>query len=145
MKFKNTLASMVLAGTALSGAALTNVHADVAIIVSPKANINKIDQDVIARIFLGKTSSLPNGEKAVPVDLEKGSPVYNEFAKSVLGKTPSQLSTHWSRLIFTGRAKPNKQVNSAEKMKELVASNANFIGYIDGKDVDSSVVVVHRH
>ena len=54
MKFKNTLASMVLVGTALSGAALTSVHADVAIIVSPKANINKVDQDVIARIFLGK-------------------------------------------------------------------------------------------
>lgn len=128
---------MLLLGTALSSA-----HAEIAVIVSPKSNIQSIEQDVVARIFLGKTKSLPNGEKAEPLEMEKGSDVYNEFAESILDKTPSQLSTHWSRLIFTGRGKPHKQVDSANKMKELVAKNEHAIGYIPAKDVDASVVVV---
>lgn len=126
----------------LLGTILTSAHAEVAVIVSPNANINKIDQDLVARLFLGKASSLPNDTRAIAIDMKKGSRIYNEFSESILEKTPSQLSSYWSRLIFTGRSKPNRQVNSAKEMKELISKNKNMIGYIDTKDVDNSVVVV---
>lgn len=139
MKLRKIFASAVLLAITT-----TSVNAEVAVIVSRDNQIAKLDSDIIARIFQGKVSSFPNDEEAIAVDLKKGSDVRDEFGETFLGKTPSQLNTYWSRLIFTGRAKPNQEVDSATEMKKIIAKNPNMIGYIDAKDVDNTVRVIAK-
>ena len=134
----------IIAGTILLATMAVSVNAEIAVIVSRDNQNAKMDQDSIARIFLAKSSSFPNDADAIAVDMKKGSDEHSEFSESFLDKTPNQLATYWSRLIFTGRARPNKEVSSAAEMKKVVAKNANMIGYIDANDVDNSVRVIAK-
>lgn len=120
--------------------------AEVVVIVSVN-NSNTytgLEQEEIKRIFLGKTSQFPDDSSAITYDLPKGSESRAEFAERYLGKTESQLNSYWSRRIFAGKQKPPKTVDNAEKMKQKVAASKKAIGYIDSKDLDSTVVVIHR-
>jgi len=139
MKYTKIIASAILLATMA-----VSVNAEIAVIVSRDNQIAKMDQDNIARIFLAKSSSFPNDADAIAVDMKKGSDEHREFTESFLEKTPNQLATYWSRLIFTGRARPNKQVSSSDEMKKIIAKNANMIGYIDASDVDNSVRVIAK-
>ncbi len=139
MKFNTIISSLILLSTLATAA-----HAEIAVIVSRDNHNAKIDVDTIANIFLAKRSRFPNDERATAIEMKKRSSTRNEFGENFLGKSPSQLSTYWSRLLFTGRAKPNKEVSSAEEMKKLIAKNPDLIGYIDAKDVDNTVRVVNK-
>ena len=117
-------------------------YAETAVIVS-SANANSaMDSNVISRIYLGKSSSFPSGDQAIPVDQNEGSATRDAFNDSVLGKNSSQLKAYWSRLIFTGKGTPPKEVGDDAAVKNLVAANPNMIGYIDSAAVDDSVKVV---
>lgn len=98
----------------------------------------------IKRIFLGKSSSFPDGSDAIAYDLPKGNNSRAQFAERYLDRSESQLNSYWSRLVFSGKAQPPHRTNDAAEMKQKVAGNPNAIGYIDSADVDASIAVIHR-
>ena len=118
--------------------------AEVAVIVSASNGNTSIDQASVAKIFLGKSKSFPDGAQAVPIDQNDGSASREAFNSTVLGKSASQLKSYWSRLIFTGKGTPPKQSGDDAAIKSLVASNPNMIGYIDAGAVDGTVKIVHK-
>ena len=135
---KNSLFFLALSCASLSATA------EVAVIVnSSNANATMSSSD-ISRIFLGKSSKFPDGSQAKAVDQNDDSAARNEFNDKVLGKTASQLKSYWSRLIFTGKGTPPKQVGTDADVKAAVASNPSAIGYIDSSAVDASVKVVNK-
>lgn len=135
--------SKVLTGFCLSLSLLASsvAIAETAIIVN-SANASSMDINTVSRIFLGKSSSFPSGDQAIPVDQNEGSATRDAFNDSVLGKNASQLKAYWSRLIFTGKGTPPKEVGDDAAVKKLVANNPNMIGYIDSAAIDDSVKVV---
>ena len=64
------------------------------------------------------------------------------FYQKVSGHDLSQVKATWSRLIFTGKAQPPKELADADAVKKAVASDIKAIGYIDKSQVDSTVKVV---
>jgi len=64
------------------------------------------------------------------------------FNGGVLGKSESQYSAFWSKLVFTGRGTPPESVSSQEEMLQLVATNPNTLGFIDESLVTDAVKVV---
>lgn len=139
MKILKTSLSALLFSLAASTS-----FAETSVIVSANNPNAAIDQNLISKIFLGKTKKFPDGTQALPVDQDEGSSVRDEFNKTVLGKSDSQLKSYWSRLIFTGKGTPPSQSGNDAEVKGLVANNPNLIGYIDSASVDSSVKVVHK-
>jgi len=118
--------------------------AETAVIVSASNANSTIDKATIAKIFLGKSKSFPDGSAATPIDQNEGSAARDSFNSAVLGKSASQLKSYWSRLIFTGKGTPPKQSGNDADVKAMVAGNAKLIGYIDASAVDESVKVVHK-
>jgi ABC-type phosphate transport system substrate-binding protein len=114
--------------------------ADVVVIVNP-ANTANIDEEQIAKIFLGQTKTFSNGSEAMPVDQKEGA-VREEFGNKLLKKNPAQLKAQWARQIFTGGAKPPKELGSDDEVLKFVASNPGAIAYIDASKVNKSVKVV---
>lgn len=138
MKFFNTLCLLCMLSA--------NSIADVVVIVSV-SNSNTytgLEHDEIRRIFLGKTSHFPDDTRAIAYSFPRGDKTRAEFARRYLGKTESQLNSYWSSRIFAGKQKPPKTADSPTEMKQKVAANPKAIGYIDSKDLDSTVVVIHR-
>lgn len=119
-------------------------QAEISVIVSAQNGNGSLDQNTIARVFLGKTKNFPDGSQAVPVDQNSGAASREAFNSTVLGKSSSQLKAYWSRLIFTGKGTPPKESGNDTAVKDLVAKNPNLIGYVDSSVVDGSVKVVYK-
>jgi len=116
------------------------VNAEVAVIAHPSQNLT-VSPDELERIFLGKLKQV-DGQSIVPINLKMGSPVRKDFNEKVLGKTESQLKSYWSRLVFTGKAQPPKDVESESEMLELIARNPNMVGYIDKSNLTPAVKLI---
>ena len=121
----------------------TTAHAEpIVVIVSASSPIAKLDKEQVANLFLGKSSSFPDGSNAVPIEQTDGSAAHEEFHKSVTEKSASQLKSYWSKMIFSGKGTAPKEVSSNSELLKLLAGNPAMIAYIDKNAVDKSVKVV---
>lgn len=118
------------------------VVADVVAVVSADSTVPRLSRYQLADIFLGKASRFPDGSVAVPVDLPESSPARNDFYIRISGKSAAQIKAHWSKMIFTGRGRPPRELPGSIEVKELLLANPNAIGYIDRSLVDESVRVL---
>ncbi|GBL03230.1 substrate-binding domain-containing protein [Glaciecola sp. KUL10] len=119
----------------------TNVRAGVVIIVN-KSNALAIDQKTIQRIFLGKEKKFPNGSPVTAINQSPDSAIRSEFDETILGRSSSQVSAYWSKLVFTGKGVPPAELADDKSVIEKVASNPDAIGYIDSNSVTDSVLVI---
>ena len=115
---------------------------DVVAVVSAKSPLHSLATHQVADIFLGKTSRFPDGTPAVPIDQGEDSPAREKFYVQITGKSPAQMKAHWSKIIFTGRGQPPKQVATNAEARKAIADNPSAIGYIDASQVDASVKVL---
>lgn len=120
------------------------VNADTVIIVNNQSKVESLDQEQLADIYLGKSPTLPNGDQVVAIDYHENVALRETFHSAVTGKSQSQLKSYWSRLIFSGKGTPPKEVEDESSMKKLVANNPNVLGYIHSDNLDDTVKVVFR-
>lgn len=128
-QFKALVAAAILAAS-------VPALAEVVVVVNPKAAEASMTKDQIAQFFLGKSSTM------TPVDQPEDAPIRAEFYKKVTDKEASQAKALWSKLVFTGKATPPKEVANSAAVKAAVAANPKAIGYMEKSAVDSSVKVV---
>jgi hypothetical protein len=113
---------------------VTSVWAeDIVVIVNPAAA--PISKEQIADLYLGRSDAW------IPIDQAAGSEIYVEFYKKVTGRDSAQIKAIWSRILFTGRGVPPKQLRDSAAVKKAVAANPNAVGYIEKSAVDASVKV----
>ncbi|UZE97977.1 type 2 periplasmic-binding domain-containing protein [Alkalimarinus alittae] len=115
--------------------------AEVAVIVHPSVADTASEKD-ISRIFLGKSKSLPGGQKVTPVTLPEGNAARDEFNDKVLGKSDSQLKSYWSKLVFTGKGQPPSELASDADVVAAVAADPGSIGYVSSASVTDGVKVL---
>jgi len=130
------VAALALAFPAAAGAD------EVVAVVSAKSPVTSLNPGQVADIFLGKTSRFPDGSPAVPIDQNEDSPDRDRFYAQYTGKSPAQVKAHWSKLIFTGRGQPPRQVANGAEAKRALAEDPHAIAYIDNRLVDSTVRVL---
>lgn len=116
--------------------------AQIAVVVNPKSPLASLTADQVSSIFLGKSNTFPSGGSALPTDLPDTLPTHELFYAKVTGKNSAQVKAAWSRLVFSGKATPPKELASSAEVKKFVASNPDAIGYIEKSAIDSSVKVV---
>ena len=134
------IARFILFG--LLATALPCVAQEVVPVVSARSAVTQLDANQVADIFLGKSSRFPDGTVAMPIDLSEESPLRERFYTVFTGKSPAQLKAHWSKIIFTGRGQPPRQVSGSAEAKKMLADNPTAIAYIDSKLVDNTVRVL---
>ena len=117
-------------------------HAALAIIVHPSNGMTGITAEQAADIYLGKVGVFPNGQRVSPVDQAPYSPARQNFYRTVVKKEGSALKVYWSKILFTGKGQPPREIGDNAEMKSWVATNPDAIGYVDGKFVDSTVKVL---
>lgn len=110
--------------------------ADVVIVVHPSMN-ETISMDDISRVFTGRSSILE------PINLIDSHPLRSTFDEKALGRSSSQVKAHWSKLVFTGKGTPPKELASDSDVLAFVAENEFAIGYLHSAKVDDSVKVIH--
>ncbi|HEU5437278.1 MAG TPA: hypothetical protein VFU95_12730 [Telluria sp.] len=121
---------------AVIAAASFSASAEVVAVVGAKSPAATMSNEQVSQFFLGKSTSM------TPIDLPDGNPVRNEFYKKVADKDASQAKALWSKLVFTGKATPPKEVAGSAEVKKAVAADPKAIGYIEKSAVDATVKVV---
>ncbi|MBU1311464.1 MAG: phosphate ABC transporter substrate-binding protein [Gammaproteobacteria bacterium] len=134
MRFLTTFVLILGFTTALA-------QAEIAVVVNP-ANANAVSSDDLNRLFLGRASSFADGSKATPLNLAEGQAAREEFDSKVLNRSSAQLKAYWSKLVFTGKGTPPKELADDAAVKAAVAGDSTAIGYISSGSVDGSVKVV---
>ncbi|MDD2775838.1 MAG: phosphate ABC transporter substrate-binding protein [Gallionella sp.] len=129
--------TLLLAATIASA----DASADVVIVVSVKNPISSITAEQASKIFLGKVTTFPNGDNAIPVDQVENT-IKDEFYAKVAHKNPAQLTAYWAKIIFTGDGQPPQRLENNIAVKKAIVNNPKTIGYIDSNAVDSSVKIV---
>lgn len=119
---------------------LSAAHAEIVVIVNP-ANSASIDEAQIIKIFLGQSKAFSSGAEAMPVDQKPGT-LREEFGNTRLKKTPAKLKSLWARQIFTGGAKPPRELANDDEVIKFVASTSGGIGYIDSAKANKTIKVI---
>lgn len=129
-----------LLGAAALVLACAGAHAgDLVVIVSARSSVDALRPDQVAAIFLGQSARFPGGALATALDQPIGSNERNQFYLRVTGKTPALLKAHWSKLVFTGRGQPPRELQDSAAVRRAVADDPGLIGYIDREALDPSV------
>jgi ABC-type phosphate transport system substrate-binding protein len=131
--FKMTLVAATLVATA----ALQTANAGVVVVVSAKSTASTMTAEQISQIYLGKSTEMK------PVDTADA-PIRSQFYTKVAGKDDAQVKAIWSKLVFTGKARPPKQLPTSVDVVKAVAADPTALGYVDSAAVDSSVKVVYE-
>ena len=135
--FKKVIGSIAVGMLCISSAASSQV----VVVVNP-ANDAAIDAKVVKRIFLGKEKSFSNGSAIEAINLAPSSATRGEFDEKVVGRSSSQVSAYWSKLVFTGKGVPPSELNSDADVIAAVAANPNAIGYVDASSVTDGVKAI---
>jgi ABC-type phosphate transport system substrate-binding protein len=106
---------------------------EIVVIVNPAAA--PLSKEEVADLYLAKSST------RIPIDQASGSAIYAEFYKKATGRDTAQIKAIWSRILFTGRGVPPKQLPDSSAVKQAVAANPRAVGYIEKSAVDASVKV----
>lgn len=115
---------------------------ELVVVVSARSRIEALRPEQVAAIFLGQSARFPDGAVAGALDQPIGSPERDQFYRRVTGKTPALLKAHWSKMIFTGRAQPPRELAGSAAVRKAVADDPALIGYIEREALDPSVRAV---
>lgn len=122
--------------------AMPIVAGDIAVVINAKNPTSKLSNEVVGDLYLRRATHFPGDGEAKLLDQSPNSAVYENFYLQVAQKTPAQVQSYWSRLVFAGKGRPPKQAASAADIKQMVKENREMMGYVDQALVDQSVKVV---
>ncbi|MBU2924830.1 phosphate ABC transporter substrate-binding protein [Colwellia sp. 1_MG-2023] len=119
------------------------VQAEV-VVIGNTSITSTLSASEVKNLFLGKRKSLPDGTKIAVIEQAKDSPVREAFHSKFTKKTQAQLSSYWTRLVFTGKGKMPEEVSNSEEIINMISTNPGLIGYIDSSEVTDGIVVLAK-
>ena len=130
----------LMAGAMALGAASAN--AEIVVIVNPKNPAANMSAEQVAAIYLGTTTSFPDGGAVALADQPEAAGIRGDFYQKATGRSVAQVKATWARITFTGKGTPPKELKSDADVKAFVAGDPKAIGYVDSSAVDGSVKAV---
>ena len=122
-----------------SGAAFAD---GIVVVVNPANPVASLDKAEVARLFLGRADTFPDGGDATVVTSDDGNETRTAFEQAALGKSESQMKAYWAKQMFSGQGSPPDSVGDDAAVKAKVASDPTAVGYLPSSMVDDSVKVV---
>ncbi|HIV69508.1 MAG TPA: hypothetical protein H9903_01110 [Candidatus Aquabacterium excrementipullorum] len=136
LKFNRALCAVMLAGFTLAQAADR-------IVVIGHANVRKLDQATLQRIFTGKTIEV-DGVRVQPVNAAPGTAVRQRFLSQYLQTDEDQYVGYWTVRRYVGKGTPPPEVKQGAEMVDMVGKTPGAIGYIDEADLQPGMNVLLR-
>jgi len=112
------------------------------VVIVNKNNTQVIDRATLVKIYTGATKYWPDGSPIFALDQEENGEARNMFYANKIGKSPATIRTIWAQMIFSGRGLPPKIAKIDDKMKQIVATNKDAIGYVRSSAADDTVRVI---
>lgn len=116
-----------------------SAQAEIVVIGNVKNNLESLNSIQVEDIFMGRTSSLPNGRIAQPIDQ---SALRDEFYQKLTARPIEQINAYWTRIAVTRLASLPTLLTDDAAVLVAVNKNKDAIGYIDRKNINNRVRVL---
>lgn len=117
-------------------------QAQLVVVANPHSGIERLGEDDVINIFLGRYRRLASGIAAEPVEIADDSALRARFYRRLVNKSLPEINAYWARLIFSGKTQPPKMVGSVEEALRFVASQSGGLAYLERAQVDRRVKIV---
>lgn len=131
---------LLIALVACAGLSLTDVVAEDTVVLHSASPVAYLSEEDLRDYYLGRKTSWPDGSKVVVVVLKDG-PSHESLMKK-LGKSGSQFTTGWKKLVFTGKGAMPEQVSNEDDLVSYVARIPGAIGYVDAGKAKEGVKAI---
>lgn len=121
---------------------VTAAHADLVLVTSPQSGIERLTQDDVINIYLGRYRRLPSGVVAEPIDHAPESEQRARFYRRLVNKSPAEINAYWARLVFSGKTQPPQVVEGVDNVLRLVTTRPGVLAYLERTQVDGRVRIV---
>lgn len=116
--------------------------ADFVVITHANNGVDKMGKNEIINIYMGRNIRMPNGVRAIPIDLASSTKNKSSFYMFMMEKELAEINSYWARLKFSGQGNAPVQMDNAEDVLEFVSRNKGALAYLDKTKVDKRVKVV---
>lgn len=121
-----------------------NVKADILVVANPDLELQQIELNELADIFLKRHASLAAGVRAVPVNRPAGSDIRSQFEARVIdGMNARELKNYWLKMRYKGVRPPVIQDSEAAVIL-FVKRVSGAIAYLNQDDVPEGVKLLAR-
>jgi len=124
---------------ALSSPASPN---DVLVVVNINNPTDQLTKSQVIDLFMGKYLAFPNGIKASTVDIDGIDDLKKRFYQQLVGMSLARVNSFWSRIKFTGRAKPPLKQPNEDAIIRFITLKKDAISYISRSKLNENLKVV---
>lgn len=103
---------------------------DFVVVVNEGVAIESISRSDLRAIYLGDMTRWKDGSAVAFAMLNDGSGVYRSFLHQATGKTPSQFTNYWRRLMFSGKGVVPHEFSDPLKLQQFIAATPGAVGYL---------------
>jgi len=136
------LKTMALVGGLSSASVATS--SELVLVVHKNNPTDALSRSQVIDLYMGKYVAFPDGSKAVPVDIEDDLETRKKFYHSLIGMPLARVNAYWSKVKFSGRARPPTQQKDEKAILDFVMETENAIAYVHESNVTGNVKVVYR-
>jgi ABC-type phosphate transport system substrate-binding protein len=116
--------------------------AELVVVANPQSGIERLTQEEVVNIYLGRYRRLASGVTAEPVDLGGDTLTRARFYRALVGKSLAEINAYWARLVFSGRTRPPHVAENVETALQYVAARSGALAYVERAQADRRVRVV---
>ena len=120
----------------------TSVHADLVLVANPQSGIERLTQDEVINIYLGRYRRLASGVVAEPLDHPADAETRARFYRWLVNKSTAEINAYWARLVFSGKTRPPLVVENVDSALKRVAAQPGALAYLERSQVDGRVRIV---
>lgn len=115
--------------------------AEIVVVASPELAVTSLSKDEVRQLFTGRTTRL-GGQRVRLLDLPAEHPARERFYQAIVGKTLSQMQSHWARQVFTGHGEPPSGTDGPEEVQARASKSPGYIGYLPADEVNEDALRV---
>lgn len=117
-------------------------RADLVLVTNPQSGIERLTQDEVINIYLGRYRRLASGMVAEPFDHPIDSELRSRFYRRLVNKNLAEINAYWARLVFSGKTRPPQVIENADSVLRQIASQPGALAYVERSQVDTRVKIV---
>lgn len=114
------------------------------VVVNKTNEISQLSKKQVIDIYMGRYLSFPDGKSVSPIDFPANSDIKQSFYLMLVNQSERKIKSYWSRLLFSGRAKPPIEAKSQENAIFLVEQTSDAIAYLLREQVTSEMKIVYQ-
>ena len=115
---------------------------DIVVVVSKSNPVEKMTRSQVIDLFMGKYVAFPDGRKARPADLSGDGEIKKRFYLALVNMPLARINSYWSRIKFTGRARPPETFKNEDAVVNFVSDSGEAIAYISRSKLNNKLKVV---